>query len=138
MIALPLVLIVASAVLIVWILHTATVYALPLVAGGGAAALAFNLGAGVDGAAMVGIAAAIATFASMRFVLAQMPDGKARSIIAFVLILPSLMLGYNVGLDVLEGVVPSDIWRQAISIAYALFGGWLAFARLKEAETRDS
>lgn len=132
MIALPLVLIVASATLIIWMLHTATVYALPLVAAGGAAALAFDLGAGLDGAAMVGIAAAIATFASMRFILAQLPDGMARSIIAFVLILPSLVLGYNVGLDVLEGAVPSDIWRHAISISYAVLGGWLAFVRLTE------
>jgi hypothetical protein len=55
-----------------------------------------------------------------------------RSIVAFVLILPSLIVGYNIGLDVLEGVVPSDMWRNAISISYAAFGGWLALARLTE------
>lgn len=132
MVVLPLVLIVAAAALIIWMLHTATVYALPLVAGVGAAALAFNLGAGLDGAGMVGIAAAIGTFASMRFILAQIPDGMARSIIAFALLLPSLILGYHVVLDVLEGVVPSDMWRHAFSISYALLGGWLAFIRLTE------
>ncbi len=53
-----------------------------------------------------------------------------------MLIVPSLILGYNIGFDVLEGAVHSDVWRQAISITYALFGGWLALARLTEAETR--
>jgi hypothetical protein len=53
-------------------------------------------------------------------------------IVAFVLILPSLILGYNIALDALEGTVPSDMWRRAISISYAVFGGWLAFVRLTE------
>jgi hypothetical protein len=138
MVVLPLVLIVLAATLFAWMLHAVTVYALPFVIGWGAAALAFNAGAGPEGAGIVGIATAIGTFASLRFILAQVPDGLMRSAVAFVLILPSLILGYNIGLDVLEGVVPSDMWRQAISIAYALFGGWLAFARLTVAETRES
>jgi hypothetical protein len=138
MIALPLVLIVAVAILFAWVLQTATVYALPFVAGWGAATLAFNSGVGLEGAGIVGISAAMGTFASLRLILARVLDSLMRSVVAFVLILPSLILGYNIGLDILEGVVPSDIWRQAISIAYALFGGWLAFARLTEAETRDS
>ena len=126
------VLLIVAAILFAWIVHTAAVYALPLVAGSGAAALAFNSGAGLEGAAIVGIAAAMGTFASLRFVLAQMPDGPMRSVVAFVPILPSLILGYNIGLDILEGVVPSDMWRHAISISYAAFGGWLAFVRLTE------
>lgn len=138
MIVLPLALIVLAAIAFAWMLHTVTVYALLFVAGWGAAMLAFNSGAGLEGAAIVGIAAAMGTFASLRLILARMPDGPMRSVVAFVLILPSLVLGYNIGLDVLERVVTSDIWRQAISIAYALYGGWLAFARLTEAETRDS
>jgi hypothetical protein len=136
MVILPLVLIVLAAILFVWMLHTMTIYALPLVVGWGVATLAFNSSAGLEGAAIVGVSAAIGTFVSLRFVLAQMPDGPARSIIAFMLIVPSLILGYNIGFDVLEGAVHSDVWRQAISITYALFGGWLAFARLTEAETR--
>lgn len=138
MVVLPLALIALVAILFVWLLNTATVYALPVVAGWGAAKLAFNTGATPEGAMIVGFAAAIGTFASLRFILAQVPDSPARSIAAFVLILPSLVLGYNIGLDVLEGAAPSDMWRQAISIVYALFGGWLAFVRLTEAETTDS
>jgi hypothetical protein len=138
MVVLPLVLIVLAATLFAWMLHTVTVYALPFVIGWGAALLAFNGGAGVEGAGIVGIAAAVGTFASLRLILARVRDGPVRSVVAFVLVLPSLILGYNIGLDVLKGVVPSDMWRQVISIAYALFGGWLAFARLTEAETRDS
>ncbi|NWG54815.1 MAG: hypothetical protein HXY28_13960 [Hydrogenophilaceae bacterium] len=138
MLVLPLVLIVLVATLFAWMLHAVTVYALPLVAGWGAAALAFKSGTGPEGAGLVGIAAAVATFTCLRFILAQVPDGPMRSGAAVLLILPSLILGYNIGLDILEGIVPSDLWRQAISIAYALFGGRLAFARLAEAETRHS
>jgi len=132
MIVLPLVLIILAAALVVWMLHTVTVYALPIVTGWSAATLAFNSGAGLEGAAIVGVAAAIGTFVSLRFILAQMPGGPARSVIAFILILPSLILGYNIGLAVLADVVSSDTWRQAISICYAVFGGWLAFVRLTE------
>lgn len=136
MLALPLVLIAFAAIAFAWMLRTATVYALPFVAGWGAATFAFNSGAGMEGAGIVGIAAAMGTFASLRFILAKMPDGPMRTAIALLLILPSLILGYNIGLDVLEGLVPSSAWRQAISIAYALVAGWLAFARLTE--VRDS
>lgn len=132
MVLLLLALIALVAILIVWILRTATVYALPLVVGLGAAILAFKSGAGLEGASIVAVAAAVGTFVSLRFLLAQMPDGPARSMIAFMLILPSLIMGYNIGLDVLEGVVASDTGRQAISISYAVFGGWLAFIRLTE------
>jgi len=132
MVALPLVLIVAAAILFAWMLHTATVYALPFAAGCGAATLAFNLGAGLEGAAIAGIAAAAGTFASLRFILSRLPDGPMRSVFAFVLILPSLILGYNIGLDLLIGVVPSDMLRHAISITYAALDGWLAFVRLTE------
>lgn len=132
MFLLPLALIVLVAILFVWILHTATVYALPFVIGWGAATLAFKSGAGLEIAVIVGIAAAAGTFVSLRFVLAQMPDGPARSMIALILIIPSLIIGYNIGLGVLEGVVTSETWRQAISISYAVLGGWLAFIRLTE------
>lgn len=138
MVVLPLVLITLAAILFAWLLNTVTVYALPVVAGWGAAKLAFSTGATLEAAVIVGLAATIGTFASLRFILAQVPDGPARSIVAFVLILPSLILGYNIGLDVLKGAVPSNMWRQAISIAYALFGGWLAFARLMGTEARES
>lgn len=134
MVILPLALIVLAAILFVWMLRTVTVYALPFVVGWGAAALVFNSGAGMEGAAIVGIVAAIATFVSLRFILAQMPDGPARSITALILILPSVILGYNIGLDVLEGMAPSNMWRQAISISYAVLGGWLAFVRLTESK----
>jgi hypothetical protein len=132
MLVLPLVLIVLVAILFAWMLHTATVYAPPFVAGWGAATLAFNSGAGLEDTTLVGIAAAMGTFASLRFILAQMPYGPARLIITFLLILPTLILGFNIGLDVLEGVIASDLWRHAISISYAVFGGWLTFVRLTE------
>lgn len=138
MVVLPLVLIVLAALLFVWMLHTVTVYALPFAIGCGEATWAFNSGAGLEGAAIVGIAAATGIFVSLRFVLAQMRDGPVRSILAFVLILPSLILGHSIGVDVLEGVVPSDFWRQAISITYALFAGWIAFVRLTDAELLDN
>jgi len=137
MFLLPLALIVLVAILFVWILHTATVYALPLVAGWGAATFAFKSGAGLEGAAIVGVAAAIGTFVSLRFILARMSDGPARLMIALILIVPSLILGYNIGLDLLESVVPSDMWRHVISISYAVFGGWLAFVRLTEIKDRQ-
>lgn len=132
MIVLPLALIVVAAIIFAWMLHTITVYALPFVAGWGAAMLAFNSGAGPEGAAVVGGAVAIGTFVSLHFILARIPVGPMRSIVAFVLILPSLIVGYNIGLDVLEGVVLADMWRNAISISYAAFGGGLALARLTE------
>lgn len=138
MVVLPLALIVLVAILLVWMLHTVTVYALPFFAGWGTATLASNSGAALEGAAIVGVAAAIGTFVSLRFILAQMPGGPARSIMAFILILPSLILGYKIGIDVLDGVVPSEFWRQVISVSYALIAGWIAFVRLTDAELLDS
>ncbi len=132
MVLLPLALIALAAILFVWMLRTVTVYALPVAAGWGTATFAFKSGAGLEGAAIVGVAAAVGTFVSLGFILAQMPDGPARSFIALFLIIPSLILGYNIGLDLLESVVPSDIWRHAISISYAVLGAWLAFVRLTE------
>lgn len=138
MVVLPLALIVLVAILLVWMLHTVTVYALPFFAGWGAATLAFYSGAALEDAAIVGVAAGVGTFVSLRFVLGQMADGPARSTIALILILPSLIVGYNIGIDVLEGVVPSEFWRQIISFSYALIAGWIAFVRLTEAESSNS
>ena len=132
MVLLPLALIILVGILFVWILHTATIYALPLVVGWGAATLAFKAGAGLEGSAILAVTAAIGTLVSLRFILERMPNGPARSMIAFMLIIPSLIMGYNIGLDLLESVVPSDMWRHAISTSYAVFGGWLAFVRLTE------
>ncbi|MCR6645853.1 MAG: hypothetical protein NVV62_15690 [Terricaulis sp.] len=68
-----------AAIAFAWMLRTATVYALPFVAGWSAATFAWNSGAGMEGAAIVGMAAAIGTFACLRFILAAMPVGPMRT-----------------------------------------------------------
>jgi hypothetical protein len=132
MVVLPLVLILLGGILFAWMLYKATVYALPFLAGLGGATVAYRSNAGLEGAALVGLLVATATFVSLRFILARVPNGPVRLMIAFILVLPSLILGYNIGVGVLEGMVPSALWRHVISVGYALLGGWLAFVRLTE------
>lgn len=126
-----------AAALVVWALHTVTVYALPCLSGLGVATIASDAGANLVGSSIVGFGGAIGTFVTLRFLLAHVRSGRTRLIIGSVFVLPSLILGYNIGIDALQHIVSSERWRQAISAAYALFAGWVAFDRLTKKGPQD-
>jgi hypothetical protein len=125
-----------GAVLAVWALYKLVVHALPCLLGFGVAYVAIHTGAGWFGAALAGLAAAVSSFFLLRFLLAQVPYGILRWALAAMFALPTAVLAYNVGIDALASSVPSELWRQALSTAFALVAGAITFRRLTDFEAR--
>jgi hypothetical protein len=119
-----------GAVLAVWALYKLIVYALPCLLGFGVAYLAANTGAGWFGVALAGLAAAVSSFFLLRFLLAHVPYGILRWALAAMFALPTAVLAYSIGIDVLASSVPSELWRQALSTAFAFVTSAIAFRRL--------
>lgn len=125
------------AVLTVWAMYKAIVYALPCLVGLGGASLALSSGAGWGSAALVGLGVAASTFYILRFLIANVRSRTARWAVAAALAIPSAVLAYNVAIDALTSSAPTELWRQALSIGFALVASATAFARLTEPEARD-
>lgn len=113
-----------------WLLFSLAVYALPFFAGVTAGLLAVHTGAGLIGAIVVGIFAAVGTL-----VVGQMVFTSARSPLACVFVAlafaaPAAYAGYDVihGLAVLT--TPSEVWRRALAVAGALVIGAIAWIRV--------
>ena len=125
------------AVLAVWAMYKVIVYALPCLLGLGGASLAMSSGVGWVSAALVGLVVAASMFFVLRFLIAKVRSKSTRWAIASALAVPSAVLAYNVGIDALASSVPTELWRQALSIVFALVASAIAFARLTELEARD-
>jgi hypothetical protein len=126
-----------GAILAVWAMYKVIVYALPCLLGLGVASVAISTGAGWFGATLTGLAAAVSSFFLLRFLLANVPSRALRWAIAVVLALPTAVLTYNVGIDALASSVPTEMWRQGLSMAFALVVSAIAFVRLTELEATE-
>lgn len=118
------------AVLALWAMYKVIVYALPCLMGYGAALVAFGTNAGWLGATIAGLTAAVSSFVVVRFLIAQVRTTRLRWTIAAVLAFPSALLAYNLALDVLASEIPSNAWRHALSMGFAIASGWMAIVRL--------
>lgn len=124
-----------GAVLALWAIYRVIVYALPCLLGLGAGWMVLSTGAGWMGATIIGSVAAVASFAFLRYLLTRLRSRALRWSVGLLLILPTAALAYSIGVDALAANVPTEIWRQALAIAFAAAMSAIAFARLTNLET---
>lgn len=126
-----------AAVLSIWAMYKVIIYALPCLLGLGTASMAINTGAGWLGASLAGAVVAASSFYLLRFLITKVRSRTVRLAIATLLAAPSGLLAYNIAIDALTSGVPTELWRETLSIAFALFASAAAFARLTELEAPD-
>lgn len=118
-----------------WILYKGAVYALPCVAGFSVGQWAYQTGAGSAGAGVLAFVTAIAVFMMARIAYDRAASVIVRWSLAACFVAPTLVMSYNIAIDLLAGSAPSSGWRQLVAGGCALLAGAIALRRLTE-ETR--
>ncbi len=113
-----------------WLLFTLAVYALPFFAGMTAGLAAFQSGAGIIGAFIVGILAGGATLAlgQIAFATSRMP--LTRAVIGLLYALPAAIAGYQVSFALAGIGMSTGGWQQAFAVMGAILAGISAFSHL--------
>jgi hypothetical protein len=113
-----------------WLIFTLAVYALPFSVALSAGTMAFDGGAGVIGAPIVGIAAGALTLAIGQTAFAMARSLILRAVIAAAFALPAAIAGYHVVLVMSQIGMPSLVWREVFAWAGAILVGATAWTRL--------
>ena len=118
-----------------WLLFTLAVYATPFFVGVTAALAAFNHGAGVIGALVVGLIASVVTLVVSQVAFAAAKSPAVRCAIALLIAAPAAVAGFHTTLGLAQIGVSSEIWRDLFAVIGAVIVGCTAFVRL--ARTTD-
>jgi hypothetical protein len=113
-----------------WLIFTLAVYALPFFVALSAGTMAFDGGAGVIGAPIVGIAAGALTLAMGKTAFATARSLILRAAIAAAFALPAAIAGYHVVMVMSQIGVPSLAWREVFAWLGAILIGATAWTRL--------
>lgn len=116
--------------LMLWLLFTFAVYALPFYAGVSAALLAYEHGAGWLGAGIVGLLTGAAVLLLGQILFATLRSPMARAVVAAIYSIPAGIAGYHAihGLSALGGM--GEAWRVAFSIIGAVVIAGVAWTRV--------
>jgi hypothetical protein len=118
-----------------WLLFTLAVYATPFFVGVTATFAAFNYGAGVIGALVVGIIASVVTLVASQAAFAAVKSSAVRAAIALLFAAPAALAGFHATLGLAQIGVSSEIWRDVFAVIGGVIVGCTAFVRL--ARTAD-
>lgn len=121
---------IALVVLLCVLAYNLAVYALPFFVGLAAAQLAYETGAGLIGAGLVGLFSAGAAFGVLAGLFETIRSPVIRLIVALIFAAPAAVAGYALVHGVTKQAVPSEIWRQIFCIAGGGFVGFSALSRL--------
>lgn len=113
-----------------WLLFTLAIFALPFFAGVSAGLWAYHTGAGLLGAALIGLAGAALTLGIGQLLLIVVRPLWARLLIALVYVAPAAMAGFHATHGIVKHAMPSEAWQIAFSIIGALAVGLTAFMRV--------
>ena len=130
MLALGLVLNTVGIGLFCWLIFTLAVYALPFFVAVSAGLMAYQSGAGILGAPLVGIAAGGVTLAVGQTAFAIARFSILRAAIAAVFAVPAAIAGYHVVFAMSQLGMPSLAWREVFACLGAVFIGGTALTRL--------
>jgi hypothetical protein len=112
------------------LLFTLAVYATPFFAGVTAALAAFNHGAGVIGALVVGLIASVVTLVASQAAFAVVKSPTVRGAIALLIAAPAAVAGFHATLGLAQIGVSSEIWRHLSAVVGGVIVGFTAFVRL--------
>lgn len=113
-----------------WLLFTLAVYALPFFVGVAGGLWAFETGAGIVGAVVVGLLAGIAALIAAQILFAVVRSTLARLLLAVAFAAPAAVAGYHATLGLAAIGVPSDAWQHVFALVGGLVVGLTAVARL--------
>lgn len=130
MLALGLVLNTVGLGLFCWLIFALAVYAVPFFVAVSIGMLAFNSGAGVIGALLLGILAGASTLVLGQSTFAMTRSTILRAAIGAVFAVPAATAGYHVALAMSQIGVPSLAWRQIFACLGAVSVGATAWIRL--------
>lgn len=121
---------VALVALLCVLAYNLAIYALPFFVGLTAAQFAYETGAGLIGAGLVGLFSAGAAFGILAGLFEAIRSPIIRLIVALIFAAPAAFAGYALVHGVTKEAVPSDVWRQIFCIAGGAFVGISALIRL--------
>ena len=130
MILLGIILSVAAIGFFCWLLFTLAVFALPFFAGVNIGIWAYQTGAGLLGAILVGLASAVLTLGLGQFLLSIVQPLWASMLIALAFVAPAALAGYHATHGIVKHTMPSETWQVAFSIIGAIAVGATAFMRV--------
>ena len=113
-----------------WLLFTLAVYALPFFAGMTVGLAAFQSGAGIVSAFIVGILAGGATLALGQIAFATSRTPLTRAVIGLLYAVPAAIAGYQVSFALAGIGMSTGGWQQAFAVIGAILAGITAFSRL--------
>lgn len=113
-----------------WLLFNLAVYALPFFAAVTAGMFAYDTGSGPILAGVVGVIAGTVTFVVGQALFATARSPALRTALVIIFASPAAVAGYYSMHGVSELGVPSDNWRQVVSIIAGAVTGVIAWSRL--------
>ena len=115
--------------LLCWLLFTLAVFALPAFVGFAAGAWAHGTGAGIPGAILVGLVAAV-TFAVGQLLITFARPMWLKLCVAVIFVAPAAVAGFHATHGIVKHLMPSDAWQITFSVVGAIAVGITAFVRV--------
>ncbi len=106
------------------------VYALPVMLGFEIARIAYQTGAGMIGASIIGFIAGAVAYSLLSVVFVSLRSPAARIAVGLIFALPAAGAGYTLVLGVNANTIPSELWRLTFCVLAGLLVGSAAFTRL--------
>lgn len=112
------------------LLFTLAIYAVPFFVGLTVGMWAFETGAGVIGAVLVGIVAGVVALFAAQLLFASVRSLALRAVIALLFAAPAAVAGYHAVLGISALLVPSEAWRHVFAAIGGLVVGVSAAVQL--------
>jgi hypothetical protein len=116
-----------------WLLFAFAVYAMPLTLGVYAAVYTYHTGAGVVGAAIIGVIVAGLVLGLGEFAFSRLRPPFARVLLALAFAVPAAIAGYWATHGIVKYLMPAAGWQIAFSVVGAATTGFIAMVRLANA-----
>jgi hypothetical protein len=120
----------AAIALMCWLLFTLAVFTLPAFVGVTAGVWAHQTGAGVIGAAIVGVLAAGATLGAGQLLLSFARPMWLKLLVTIAFITPAAIAGFHATHGIVKHTMPSNAWQLAFSVVGAIAIGATTFVRM--------
>jgi hypothetical protein len=112
------------------LLFTLAIYAVPFFVGLTVGIWAFETGAGVIGAVLVGLIAGVVALFAAQLLFASVRSLALRAVIALLFASPAAVAGYQAVLGISTLLVPSEAWRHVFAAIGGLVVGVSAAVQL--------
>ena len=112
------------------------VYALPVMLGFAIARIAYQTGAGMIGASIIGLIAGAAAYGLLSVLFVSQRSPAARTAVGLIFALPAAGAGYALVSGISTNAIPSELWRLMFCVLGGLLVGAAAFTRLSVPATR--